>query len=68
MSVSWRLRLALLIQRLSPTNLPSGISLFASVNGHNINETARLLGFDYPHHFTRLFKKVTGITPTDFLG
>ena len=38
------------------------------MNGHNINETARLLGFDYPHHFTRLFKKVTGITPTDFLG
>ena len=38
------------------------------MNGRNINETARLLGFDYPHHFTRLFKKVTGITPTDFLG
>ena len=38
------------------------------MNGHNINETARLLGFDYPHHFTRLFKKVTGITPTVFLG
>lgn len=38
------------------------------MNGHNINETAHLLGFDYPHHFTRLFKKVTGITPTDFLG
>lgn len=38
------------------------------MNGHNISETARLLGFDYPHHFTRLFKKVTGITPTDFLG
>ena len=38
------------------------------MNGRNINETARLLGFDYPNHFTRLFKKVTGITPTDFLG
>ena len=38
------------------------------MTGHNINETARLLGFDYPHHFTRLFKKVTGITPTEFLG
>ena len=38
------------------------------MNGHNISETARLLGFDYPHHFTRLFKKVTGITPTEFLG
>ena len=38
------------------------------MNGHNVNETARLLGFEYPHHFTRLFRKVTGITPTEFLG
>lgn len=38
------------------------------MNGHNINETAHMLGFDYPHHFTRLFKKVTGITPSQFLG
>ena len=38
------------------------------MNGHNIGETAHLLGFEFPHHFTRLFKKVTGITPTDFLG
>ena len=38
------------------------------MGGHNVNETARLLGFEFPHHFTRLFKKVTGITPTAFLG
>ena len=38
------------------------------MNGHNINETAHLLGLEYPHHFTRLFKKMTGITPTVFLG
>ena len=38
------------------------------MNGHNINEAAHLLGFEYPHHLTRLFKKVTGITPTEFLG
>ena len=37
------------------------------MNGHNIGETADLLGFDYPHHFTRLFKKITGITPSEFL-
>lgn len=36
------------------------------MNGHNINETAHLLGFDYPHHFTRLFKRITGITPRQF--
>ena len=38
------------------------------MNGHNVNETAHLLGFDFPHHFTRLFKKVSGITPREFLG
>ena len=38
------------------------------MNGRNINETAHLLGFDYPHHFTRLFKRMTGITPSEFIG
>ena len=38
------------------------------MNGYNVNETAHLLGFDYPHHFTRLFKRLTGMTPTEFLG
>ena len=28
----------------------------------------RYLGYEFPHHFTRLFKKVTGITPMRFLG
>ena len=37
------------------------------MNGHNVNETAHLLGFEFPHHFTRLFRKVTGITPSEFL-
>ncbi len=38
------------------------------MQGHNINETSRMLGFDFPHHFTRLFKRITGITPSEFLG
>ena len=38
------------------------------MNGHNISETSRLLGFDFPHHFTRLFKNNVGITPSEFLG
>ena len=38
------------------------------MHGHNISETSHLLGFDYPHHFTRLFKKVTGLTPSEYLG
>ena len=38
------------------------------MHGHNVSETSRLLGFDFPHHFTRLFKRVTGLTPSEFLG
>ena len=38
------------------------------MQGHNISETSRLLGFDFPHHFTRLFKRITGITPSEFIG
>ena len=37
------------------------------MQGHNISETSRLLGFDFPHHFTRLFKRITGITPSEFI-
>jgi len=27
-----------------------------------------LLGFEYVHHFNRIFKKVTGLTPSEFLA
>ncbi len=37
------------------------------MNGQNINEAAHMLGFEYPHHFSRLFKKMTGLTPSEFL-
>lgn len=37
------------------------------VSGMPITETAEQLGFDYPQHFTRQFKKHFGITPTAFL-
>ena len=37
------------------------------MKGHTVGEVADLLGFEYPHHLSRLFKKVTGITPSQFL-
>ena len=32
----------------------------------SISEIAYELGFQYPQHFTRLFKKVTGMLPNDY--
>ena len=38
------------------------------MKGLSVGEVADLLGFEYPHHFSRLFKKMTGMTPTAFPG
>lgn len=32
----------------------------------NVSEVAYELGFKYPHHLTRVFKKVTGMTPNEY--
>ncbi|MDE5907010.1 MAG: helix-turn-helix transcriptional regulator, partial [Alistipes sp.] len=32
----------------------------------SVSEIAYELGFKYPQHFTRLFKKVTGLTPKEY--
>ncbi len=37
------------------------------MKGLGVGETAYILGFEYPHHFSRLFKKKTGQTPTEFI-
>ena len=37
------------------------------LQGETISETAESLGFEYPQHFTRQFKKYFGMTPTEFL-
>lgn len=33
----------------------------------NISEVAYHLGFTYPHHFSRLFKRVTGYSPHEYI-
>jgi len=38
------------------------------MQGNNISETANLLGFEYVHHFSRIFKKITGTTPSEFIN
>lgn len=36
------------------------------LSGMNSSEVAYSLGFDYPQHFTRIFKKMTNQTPTQY--
>lgn len=36
-------------------------------SGMSIAEAAYKLGFEYPAHLSRMFKKETGITPTDYI-
>lgn len=37
-----------------------------AINNMTITEIAYSLGFEYAHHFTRLFKKIEGCTPTEY--
>ncbi|MBQ8009766.1 MAG: AraC family transcriptional regulator [Bacteroidaceae bacterium] len=37
------------------------------LNGESISETAYQLGFEYPQHLNRMFKKAEGMTPTEYI-
>lgn len=36
--------------------------------GANVAEVAYKLGFEYPQHLSRMFKKQTGMTPSEYVG
>lgn len=36
------------------------------MKGLSVGEVADLLGFEYPNHFSRMFKKLTGMTPSEY--
>ncbi len=38
------------------------------LSGQSITQVADNMGFEYPNHFTRLFKSTTGQTPSQFLA
>lgn len=38
------------------------------LSGASITETAESLGFDYPQHFTRIFKKHFRETPSEYIN
>jgi AraC family transcriptional regulator, transcriptional activator of pobA len=34
--------------------------------GKSVNEIAYEFGFKYPQHFTRMFKKIVGVSPNEY--
>ena len=56
----------------NPKNYINNFIIMRSKNlllgGMQVKQVAEELGFEYANHFTRLFKKITGLTPSAFLA
>jgi AraC family transcriptional regulator, transcriptional activator of pobA len=39
---------------------------YLEYTSHSVSEIAYLLKFEYPNYFAKLFKKQTGISPTEY--
>ena len=71
MSVSWFIRNFKEYTESTPTQyilslrISNAQTLLESTN-YNITEIAEIVGYDNPFYFSRLFKKQSGVSPSEF--
>ena len=71
MSISWFLRnfkqttMKSPMQYILSIRINNAISLLETTD-YNITEIATIIGYDNPLYFSRIFKKQTGLSPSDF--
>ena len=55
------------MQHIIWLRLKKAISIFNTTPSISIKETALRCGYSDPYHFSKLFKKHVGVTPTEFI-